>query len=239
VITLDSDLQDPPELIPELVARWRAGGQVVYAQRTRRRGETRFKRASAAAFYRLLRRLTALDIPPDTGDFRLLDRCVVDALGQFRERRRFLRGLTVWAGFRQVAVPYERRERFAGATKYPLRRMLALAVDGLTSFSDAPLRLAGALGLALLGMGALGLALAAALYTLGLAGATVALVTGLAALAIALTGLQLSFTGALGVYVASVCDDARARPLYIVSEMVESTAPALAEASVPPLYCIP
>lgn len=201
------------------MAKWRAGGEVVYAQRTRRRGETRFKRVSAAAFYRLLRRLTALEnLPPDTGDFRLLDRRVVDALGQLRERRRFLRGLSVWVGFRQVAVPYERQERYAGATKYPLRKMLALAADAIISFSDAPLRLAG--GLALFVLGGLGLGLATALYVLALASAIPALLIGLAALGVALTGLQLTFTGALGAYVASVSDDARARPLYIVSELV-------------------
>ncbi len=238
VITLDSDLQDPPELIPELVAKWRAGGEVVYAQRTRRRGETLFKRASAAAFYRLLRRLTSLDIPPDAGDFRLLDRRVVNALGQMRERRRFLRGLSVWVGFRQVAVPYERRERYAGATKYPLRKMLALAADGVIGFSDAPLRLAGGLGLALFVLGALGLAITAALYTLALVSVTLALLVGLAALAVSLTGLQLTFTGALGAYVASVSDDARARPLYIVSEIVEAapaTSPHCDRAALSPL----
>ncbi|HEX9039041.1 MAG TPA: glycosyltransferase family 2 protein [Ktedonobacterales bacterium] len=229
VITLDSDLQDPPELIPALVAQWRAGGEVVYAQRTRRHGETVFKRATATAFYRLLRRLTALDIPPDTGDFRLLDRRVVDALSRLRERRRFLRGLAVWAGFRQVAVPYERQERYAGETKYPLRRMLALAMDGVTSFSDAPLRLAGLVGLALLGLGAFGLATTATLYALGLATAAVALITAFAALLAFLSGLQLTFTGALGLYVASLTDDARARPLYIVSELMETARTAHTE----------
>jgi dolichol-phosphate mannosyltransferase len=223
VITLDSDLQDPPELIPQLVAKWRAGGEVVYAQRTRRRGETLFKRATATAFYRLLRCLTALDIPPDTGDYRLLDRSVVDALGQLRERRRFLRGLTVWAGYRQLAVPYERQERYAGSTKYPLRKMLALATDAITSFSDAPLRLAGALGIALTVLGVPGLALAAALYALGLAPMLPALGAGLAALAITLTGLQLTFTGALGLYVGALTDESRARPLYLVSELLEAT----------------
>jgi polyisoprenyl-phosphate glycosyltransferase len=222
VITLDSDLQDPPELIPALAAAWRAGGEVVYAQRTRRRGETLFKRATAAAYYRLLRRLTALDIPPDTGDYRLLDRRVVDALSPFRERRRYLRGLVAWAGFRQVAVPYERQQRHAGTTKYPLRKMLALALDGITSFSDAPLRLAGLTGLALLMLGALGFALAATLYALSLASLTVALIAVLAALLAFLSGLQLTFTGALGLYLASLTDEARARPLYIVSEMEES-----------------
>ena len=224
IITLDSDLQDPPEVIPALMAQWRAGGEVVYAQRTRRRGETLFKRASAAVFYRLLRRHTALDIPPDTGDYRLLDRRVVDALGQFRERRRFLRGLAVWAGFRQVAVPYERQERYAGATKYPLRKMLALALDAITSFSDAPLRLAGVVGLALLALGALGLALAAALYLLALTPPTAALILALTALLATLAGLQLTFTGALGLYLAALTDDARARPLYIISEIVEASA---------------
>jgi dolichol-phosphate mannosyltransferase len=219
-------MQDPPELIPELVAQWRAGGEVIYAQRIARHGETLFKRATAAGFYRLLRLLTALDIPADVGDFRLLDRRVVDALGRIRERRRFLRGLTAWVGFRQVAVPYERQERYAGSTKYPLTRMLALASDAIIGFSDAPLRLAGIVGLGLLGLGALGVVVCAALGLLGALSSFAALVTALVALGFIGIGLQLSFLGALGLYVVALTDEARGRPLYLLSEVAEGRSVA-------------
>jgi dolichol-phosphate mannosyltransferase len=221
VITLDSDLQDPPELIPQLVAQWRAGGEVIYAQRIARHGETFFKRATSAGFYRLLRLLTALDIPADVGDYRLLDRRVVDALGQVRERRRYLRGLTAWVGFRQVMVPYERQGRYAGSTKYPLTKMLALASDAIIGFSDAPLRLAGIVGLGLLGLGALGVIVCAALFLLDAVSAFVGLVTALAALGFIGVGLQLTFLGALGLYIAALTDEARGRPLYLLTEVLE------------------
>src|SRR5690349_11663831 len=129
VVIMDADLQDPPELIPTLVQKWREGGEVVYAQRTRRRGETLFKRLTASLFYRLIGRIASVPIPPDTGDFRLLDRRVVNALVTMRERHRFLRGLSAWLGFRQVAVPYEREERLAGETKWPFWKMARFSLD--------------------------------------------------------------------------------------------------------------
>src|SRR5918911_5642720 len=146
VIILDSDLQDPPEVIPQLIARWKAGVEVVYAQRTRRTGETRFKLLTAAAFYRLIARITSVEIPPDTGDFRLLDRRMVETLVTMREHHRFMRGLSAWVGFRQEAVPYDRHERFAGTTKYSLRKMIRFALDAITAFSYAPLQLATSFG---------------------------------------------------------------------------------------------
>lgn len=146
VVIIDADLQDPPEAIPQLVAEWQRGAQVVFAVRAKRLGESWLKRSTAAAFYRIINRLTELHIPLDSGDFRLLDRQVVLALREVREHHRFMRGLSVWLGFRQASVQYVRNERFAGVSKYPMRKMLRFAADGITSFSYVPLQLATTLG---------------------------------------------------------------------------------------------
>jgi dolichol-phosphate mannosyltransferase len=218
VIILDSDLQDPPEVIPALVARWRNGAEVVYAQRRCRPGETRFKLLTAAAFYRLIARITAMDIPRDTGDFRLLDRRVVDALVTMREHHRFMRGLSVWVGFRQEAVPYDRQERFAGATKYPLAKMVRFALDAITGFSYVPLQVATTLGFLLAGLSLLGILLAAVLRLAGVAiqGQATTLVVVLL-----LGGIQLIFLGIIGEYLGRIYDEVRARPLYIAREVLE------------------
>jgi len=142
VIIIDADLQDPPEVILQLIEKWKEGYEVVYAVREARKGESWFKEFTAKLFYRLIRRITDIDIPPDTGDFRLTDRKVVQALRQVRERHRFMRGLSVWTGFRQTGVRYVRAERYAGETKYPLRKMVRFALDGITSFSYLPLQIA-------------------------------------------------------------------------------------------------
>ncbi|HHQ48306.1 MAG TPA: glycosyltransferase, partial [Acidobacteria bacterium] len=142
VVIIDADLQDPPEVIPEMVARWREGWEVVYAQREQREGETAFKKATAAGFYRLLHAITSVDIPVDTGDFRLMGPRAVAAFRALPERNRFIRGLVAWAGFPQTPVRYRRHARHAGETKYPLRKMIRFALDGITSFSFLPLRLA-------------------------------------------------------------------------------------------------
>lgn len=221
VIILDADLQDPPEVIPALIAQWRAGGEVVYARRTKRRGETFFKRLTASAFYRLIGRITAVPIPQDTGDFRLLDRKVVDALVTLREQHRFLRGLSVWVGFRQVAVPYERQERIAGATKYPFWKMLRFSLDAVTGFSYVPLQLATTAGFLLAGMSLLGIVVAALLRLLNHA------IQGQAStliLVLFLGGIQLIFLGILGEYLGRIYDEVRARPLYIVRETYEKQA---------------
>lgn len=146
VIIMDTDLQDPPEVIPDLAARWKEGAEVVYAQRARRLGESRFKLITASAFYTLIGRITSVKIPRDTGDFRLLDRRVVNVLVKMREQHRFMRGLSAWVGFRQEAVLYERQERFAGSTKYPLNKMIRFSLDAITSFSHVPLELATSFG---------------------------------------------------------------------------------------------
>jgi dolichol-phosphate mannosyltransferase len=218
VIILDSDLQDPPEVIPELVARWRKGAEVVYAQRRRRPGETRFKLLTAAAFYRLIACVTAMNIPRDTGDFRLLDRRVVDTLVTMREHHRFMRGLSVWVGFRQEAVSYDRQERFAGTTKYPLARMVRFALDAITGFSYVPLQLASTLGFLLAGLSLLGIVIAAGLRLAGVAiqGQATTLVVVLL-----LGGIQLIFLGIIGEYLGRIYDEVRARPLYVVRKILD------------------
>ncbi|GAC1395340.1 MAG: hypothetical protein NVSMB65_14390 [Chloroflexota bacterium] len=160
IVIIDSDLQDPPEVIRDLVARWREGYEVIYAQRETRQGESAFKLLTARMFYRVIRRLTAVNIPPDTGDFRLLDRKVVDVLTRMPEHHRFMRGLSIWVGFRQIGVTYARHERFAGSTKYPLKKMLRFAWDGVTSFSYVPLQLATSCGFLVAGLSLLGILLA-------------------------------------------------------------------------------
>lgn len=201
VVLMDSDLQDPPELIPELVARWREGLDVVYAQRRARPGESAFKRATAYLFYRFMRSLASVDIPADTGDFRLLSRPAADALRSLRERRRFLRGLVAWLGFRQGKVLYDRLPRKSGESKYSIRQMARLALFGLFSFSNLPI--------ALVGLGG-GLACAAALVALAV-GANAA-----HAALFFLGGAQLLAVWVLGQYVATMSDEARRRPLYLV-----------------------
>lgn len=216
VVLIDADLQDPPEVIAEFVARWQEGFQVVYGQRVERAGETRFKLWTARAFYRLINRLSEVPIPLDTGDFRLMDRAVVDALGRMHERHRLLRAMTSWVGFRQVAVPYRRAERFAGTSKYPLRKMLGLALDGIVSFSTVPLRLVTFVGLAFSCLSALGV-----LYALAARLLTDNWVPGWTFIFIALLligGLQFVFLGVIGEYIGRIYSEAKARPLYLVLE---------------------
>lgn len=219
VVIIDSDLQDPPEVIDELVQKWRSGAEVVYAQRRNRSGETRFKLLTADAFYRLMRRITSVDIPHNTGDFRLLDRKVVNALIEMREHHRFMRGLSAWVGYRQEAVQYDRHERFAGTTKYPLRKMVRFSVDAITSFSTIPLQLATTFGFFLAGISLLGILVAIVLRIL------IHAVVGQAStliLVLFMGGIQLIFLGILGEYLGRVYDEVRARPLYLVREVISS-----------------
>lgn len=219
VVIIDADLQDPPEVILEMIERWKEGYQVVYAVRTEREGETWFKRTTASVFYRLIARITDVKIPLDTGDFRLMDRKVVDVMGKMRERHRFLRGMSSWVGFKQTGVHYKRAARFAGKTKYPLKKMLALALNAITSFSYFPLQLATYLGFITVGVSIL--AIPAAII--------VRLITqnpmlGQAAIFIAvlfLGGVQLISLGILGEYVGRIYDEVKGRPLYIISESPE------------------
>lgn len=218
VIIIDSDLQDPPEVIPQLIDKWKVGADVVYAQRADRKGETRFKLLTASLFYRIITRITAVKIPQNTGDFRLLDRNVVDALVRMREHHRFMRGLSAWVGFRQEAVPYQRHERFAGQTKYPLRKMVRFSVDAVTSFSVIPLQLATTLGFILAGLSLVGIVAAVLLRILrgAIAGQTSTLTVVLL-----VGGIQLIFLGIIGEYLGRIYDEVRARPLYIVRDVLE------------------
>ncbi len=218
VVVIDSDLQDPPEVIPRMIEEWRQGFQVVYAVRTEREGETAFKRATATIFYRLIRKITNVDIPVDTGDFRLMDRKVVNALKSMREQKRFMRGLSVWVGFKQTGVGYKRDARKAGETKYPLRKMIRFALDGITAFSYLPLQLATYVGFSIACVAAIGIILAVILRLTGifpdaLRGQTTTLVSVLF-----LGGVQLIFLGIIGEYLGRIYDEVKRRPLYIVAE---------------------
>lgn len=216
IILVDADLQDPPEVIPELIANWRDGYEVVYAVRRQRKGESLFKRATAAAFYRLINRITEIDIPLDTGDFRLIDRRVVDVLNQMPEHHRFLRGMSAWVGFRQVGVPYDRSPRFAGETHYPLRNMFRLALTAVTGFSFFPLQLATYIGFLSAGIALLAIL---AVIILRLSGNEAFL--GQASTLIAVLffgGVQLISLGILGEYIGRLYDEVRGRPLYIVRQ---------------------
>ncbi|MBM3267170.1 MAG: glycosyltransferase family 2 protein [Candidatus Sericytochromatia bacterium] len=223
VVVIDADLQDPPEVIAKLVARWREGYQVVYAVREHRVGETAFKKVTAAAFYRLIRRITNVDIPVDTGDFRLMDRSVVDALKRIREKHRFVRGLVSWVGFRQTGVTYVRQERFAGETKYPLRKMLKFAFDGITSFSFVPLQMATYLGFAVSGLSFL--AICWVLVETLVFHETVQGWSSLMVAVLFLGGIQLMTIGLIGEYVGRIYDEVKGRPLYLVREEAGSEAP--------------
>jgi glycosyltransferase involved in cell wall biosynthesis len=215
VVMLDGDLQDPPELIPDMLARWRDGADVVYAVREAREGETRFKLLSARAFYRVFARLASVPLEPDSGDFRLMDRRALDALLSMRERSRFLRGMTVWVGFTQTAVTYTRDPRYAGDTKYTLRRMLRFSLDALFSFSNVPLQLATVLGIVLAGLAFLAIPLAV------VARYTDQFVRGIPSTIVILLGLggvQLITLGIIGEYVARIYEEVKRRPLYVVRE---------------------
>lgn len=216
VVIIDADLQDPPELIHEMVTRWRAGDDVVYGRRLERPGETPFKLATARAFYRVLNSLSEVPIPLDTGDFRLISRNVVEALKDMPERDRFLRGMVSWVGYKQSALEYVRAERFAGETKYPLRKMIRFASDGIFSFSRKPLQLSIALGTA-----ASGLALLGIVYALSLRIFTDIWVEGWTALFIAVMffgGVQLLCIGIMGEYVGRIYQETKNRPLYFVKQ---------------------
>ncbi len=216
VIIMDADLQDPPEVVLELVAKWKEGYEIVHAVRERREGESWFKLATASAFYRLIGRLSRTRIPQNVGDFRLVDRKAVEAVRSMPESNRFLRGMFAWVGFRQTSVHYVRQKRFAGETKYPLRKMIRLALDGVLSFSNVPLRLAMFLGVLVAGLSFLyGLAA----IILKLCGAyTVSGWTSLVVVVSFLGGVQLMVIGIVGEYLARMYDEVRHRPLYIVAE---------------------
>jgi len=216
VVIIDSDLQDPPEVILDLIAKWREGFEVVYAVRAEREGETWFKTFTASLFYRLIYQITDVKIPLDTGDFRLMDRKVVNVMNSMREKHRFLRGMSAWVGFKQTGVPYKRAARFAGSTKYPFRKMFRLALNAITGFSYFPLQVATYLGF----IAALISIIAIPIVVIGrLAGngAFFGQATTLIAV-LFLGGVQLICVGILGEYIGRIYDEVRGRPLYIVSQ---------------------
>lgn len=216
VVLIDADLQDPPEVIHQMIDEWKKGFDVVYGTRTERPGESAFKLATARGFYRLLNRLSNIPIPMDTGDFRLMSRNVVATLRAMPERDRFVRGMVSWVGFKQTALPYKRAERFAGESKYPLIKMLRFAVDGILSFSTTPLQMSVAMGLI-----CAGISLAGIFYTLFLRLFTNIWVEGWTALMIAILfigGIQLISVGILGEYVGRIYNEIKNRPLYVVHE---------------------
>ena len=219
VVVIDADLQDPPEVIPEMVERWLEGNHVAYGSRLARAGESRFKLWTAKAFYRLINRLSDTRIPVDTGDFRLMDRKVVDVLLAMPERGRFLRGMVSWIGFRQVAVPYHRAPRPAGESKYPLFKMLSFAMDGIISFSVLPLKLAVWTGMVAIWMAVIGILVAVFVRLFGLY--DLRLGRGWASLFVAVLfmgGIQLVSLGIIGEYLGRIYTEVKRRPLYAVEE---------------------
>ncbi len=218
VALIDADLQDPPEVILEMVEKWREGYQVVYGQRVDREGETAFKQASSRGFYRLLRFLSDTDIPADTGDFRVIDRRIVETLRLMPEKDRFLRGMIGWTGFRQTAIRYTRRARAAGTTKYPLRKMVGFATSGILAFSSRPLRLATWTGLGISLLAAIGI-----IYAIALRLFTSYWVSGWTFTIVAILfigGIQLLFLGLIGEYIARIYTENKNRPHYIVQEEI-------------------
>jgi dolichol-phosphate mannosyltransferase len=228
VAMLDADLQDPPELIPEMLEHWHRGTDVVYAVRRRRDGETRFKLTTARWFYKLFSAIGDVGLEPDSGDFRLLDRAPLDALLSMRERNRFLRGMTVWVGYTQTAVSYERDARHAGETKYTLRKMLSFSLDAISSFSHRPLQLATLIGFLCAGLAFLLIPIVIALRIAG------SYLPGFGTITIAvllLGGIQLMAIGMIGEYVGRIYDEVKGRPLYLVRARLNIDEGAPAEAT--------
>ena len=226
VILMDGDLQDPPELIEAFLRKWREGYDVVYATRRARKGEGTFKILTARAFYRIIRRLTNVSIPVDTGDFRLMDRRVIEALAQTRERHRFLRGLVSWVGFKQTGIEYERDARHSGRTKYPLSKMVRFAFDGITSFSEIPLRFATVLGFV---VSAFAFVYTAIVIVLKFTGHNEPGYTSTMVAILFFGGVQLIGIGILGEYVGRIYDQVKGRPLYLISTLERASARPPAE----------
>jgi dolichol-phosphate mannosyltransferase len=233
VVMLDADLQDPPELIPRMLDHWRAGCDVVYAVREHREGESRFKLSTARWFYRLFDKLAQVDLQQNSGDFRLLDRKPLDALLSMRERSRFLRGMTVWVGYQQAAVPYRRDPRYAGQTKYTLSKMLRFSLDAISSFSHRPLQLATLLGFLISTLAFIAIPVVVALrvsgsYLPGFGSVTIAVLL--------LGGIQLIAIGIIGEYVGRIYDEVKGRPLYLVrSRLNMPDGDEVTPASLPPV----
>lgn len=229
VVIIDADLQDPPELIPEMIALWEKGYDVVYGARKKRHGESFFKLITAKAFYRLLDKMSSVKIPMDTGDFRLIDRKVVEALKKMPEHNRFLRGMSSWIGFKQIPFEYERKERFAGETKYPLKKMVKLGMDGIISFSSKPLKL-----IEYLGLGITLISFALLIYSLIVIYGGVLLGSApILIILIFIGGIQLLSIGIVGEYIARIYDESKDRPLYVIDREIN-----LEDNIVKPIYVV-
>jgi glycosyltransferase involved in cell wall biosynthesis len=223
VVMIDSDLQDPPELVPTMLEHWRAGSDVVYAMRTDRSGESRFKLATASWFYRIMSKVSDVPLAQNSGDFRLLDRRALDALLAMRESNRYLRGMTSWIGFTQTAVPYHRDARHAGVTKYPIRKMIRFALDAIASFSHAPLQIATVAGFVSAALAFLAIPVA---IIFRIFGAFVPGVTTTVVAVLLLGGIQLMAIGMIGEYVGRIYDEVKRRPLYVVRDRANVAAAA-------------
>ena len=217
IVLMDADLQDPPEVIPQMVTAWEQGADVAYGLRTVRDGETWFKKVSANAFYRVIERITSVRIPRNTGDFRLMDRRVVDAIRTMPERHRFLRGMVSWVGFEQVAIPYHREARFAGETKFTLSKMIRFALDAITSFSYFPLQIASWLGFGMAILSALAIVAVIGLRLFGTDAPLLGQATTLIAV-LFLGSIQLLCMGVIGEYLGRMYDEVKQRPLYLVAD---------------------
>ncbi len=218
IVIIDADLQDPPEIIPQMIEKWKEGYHVVYGKRTKRKGETFFKKVTAKVFYRFLQRMTQVDIPTDTGDFRLIDRKVCDTMKRLGEQNRYVRGLVSWVGYNQFALEYVRDERFAGETKYPFKKMVKLALDGIMSFSYKPLKLATFFGFFLSALSFIYLIIVVVQKLFGFP--TVAGWASILAVELFFNGVMLIILGIIGSYVGRIYEEAKGRPLYIVQEEI-------------------
>lgn len=216
VVIIDADLQDPPELILDMIQKWEEGYEVVYAKRKKRKGETWFKLWTARMFYRILRKITNFDIPLDTGDFRLIDKKVAENLRNMPERSRFIRGMVAWSGFRTIGIEYEREERYAGETKYPFKKMLRFAIDGITSFSYFPLQLASYLGIFFSVISFIAILLV--LYLHFFTHKTIHGWTSTILAVLFIGGIQLFTLGIIGEYLARIGTDVKQRPIYVIRE---------------------
>ena len=217
IVIIDADLQDPPEIIPEMISKWEEGHQVIYGKRKIRSGESKFKLLTAKYFYRVLSYMASIEIPKDTGDFRLMDRIVVEAFKEMPEQNRFIRGMVSWIGFDQVPLEYNRDDRFAGETKYPLRKMIKFATDGIVSFSTKPLKLT-----AIFGIGTIGITILLIIYTIITKIMSDTSMGWASTMCVILffSGVQLLSLGVIGEYIARIYDESKNRPLYLVKEKI-------------------
>ena len=218
IVVIDADLQDPPEVILKMIEKWKEGYEVVYGKRSKRKGETLFKKLTAAMFYRVLKNMTNVEIPVDTGDFRLIDRKVCDVMRALTEKNRYVRGLVSWVGFKQTAVEYIRDERWAGETKYPLKKMIKFAMDGITSFSYKPLKLATYIGFALSGISFLYLIIV--LVQKMILHSTIEGWASMVAVQLFFNGIMLVLLGIIGEYIGRIYDESKNRPLYILRDKI-------------------